>query len=234
MSEPANKVRPKSLKKPVYNAIMRLEFRQKQTKAKKTARTSIDWKLVRERMNAAQLLAETNLNTEAILHGRASALSQPIATAGLATTTNTLVTLKYSSCQLALSVQYVREIIELEVVMPVPGVPQFIIGVINWRGKILTLVNLENFLGFLNTPTPLVDSTEKQSVVLIESGEFEFGLLCQGFPIIGDSEAIQFGPMDWATLEKRPEYLTGISKDGVLMLDLGGLLEDPAFLVNQE
>lgn len=225
---------PKPLKKPVYTAIMRLEFRHKQAKAKKTARTSIDWNVLRERMNANQLLIETKLDTEAILLQRAFALSQPIAAEKLDNTINTVVTLKYSSCQLALNVEYVREIIELEQVMPVPGVPQFIIGVINWRGKILTLVNLENFLGFTTAITSLGDSTEKQSVVLVENGEFEFGLLCQGFPTIGHCAAGQFEPMDWAILENRPEYLTGINKDGVLMLDLTGLLKDPAFLVNQE
>lgn len=231
MSETTRK-NSKFLSKTNHSAIMRLEYRQKIVKSKATRR-NVDWQQVHQRIESTKVMAETQLDTEAILQQRANALSLPIAVSQPDTTNNTVVTLKYSSCQLALNVEYVREIIELEEVTPVPGVPAFIAGVVNWRGKILTLVNLENFLGF-KAASGAIESSEKLSVVLVESHDFEFGLLCNGFPAIGRSSEGQFGPIDWDILDNHPDCLSGVSKEGVLMLNLAALTTDPAFLVNQE
>jgi purine-binding chemotaxis protein CheW len=224
---------PKNNRKAVLSPTMRLQLRRMRHKTG-VERKATDWEAIRKRVAESGQQSELKVNTAEVLHDRAVALARPLETVLSDTSANTLVVLQRGSCQLALDVEYVREIIPLESVTYVPGVPEFIVGVVNARGKILTLVNLEIFLRQGAIGSNINDTDQKQTVVMVETGNFEFGLLSDGFPAIGQHELALFTEVNQTTLDYRTEYLMGIDSNGVLLLNLAALVTDPDFLVDQD
>ena len=222
-----------SKKKSVLSPTMRLQLRQMQRKNSAARSGSLDWEAIRARMENAGQLTNLKADPARILRERATELARPIesATAGAA---DTLVILRRANCQMALEVEYVREIIPLENVTYVPGVPDFIVGVVNARGKILTLVNLEIFLRQDRSEARSEVGNQKQTIVMLEMDRFEFGALCDDFPIIGQHNPTQFSELNNINLDYRTDYLKGIGPEGVLLINLPALVADPDFLVEQE
>jgi purine-binding chemotaxis protein CheW len=226
----------KITKKPVTTALMRLQFRQMQNKAKHNLAKRLAKVANSPSLDVATLEDKAKEETRLLLQQRAAELAQPIAPFITDTIANTLVILKNNNCQMALNVGYVREIIPLEGASLVPGVPAFIVGVINWRGNILTLVNIEIFLrqGSSRGYTTNAPAVQKQSVVLVESDGFDFGLLCEDFPTIRQQAVAEFSPVASSILDYSTDYLIGVNADGVLLLDLPKVIASSSFLVNQE
>ena len=72
----------------------------------------------------------------------------------------------------AIESEYVKEVISLENLTPLPGTPDFIMGIINYRGTILSAVNLKIFLGLTETGL-----TEMDKVIILSDREMEFGIV---------------------------------------------------------
>jgi hypothetical protein len=71
-------------------------------------------------------------------------------------------------------------------------------------------------------------------VVVIAHQNFEFGLLCEDFPIFGQHPLQSFHPLQEIRLDYRVEFLKGINEDGILLLDLPALITSSDFLINQD
>ena len=63
----------------------------------------------------------------------------------------------------AISVSQVLKFLEFKEVTPVPQAPPFLMGVINWQGSLLPVVDLNHKLGFLPT-----DETSETCILVIE------------------------------------------------------------------
>jgi Chemotaxis signal transduction protein len=125
--------------------------------------------------------------------------------------------------------RYIREIVPVNHVTPLPCVPDFVAGIMNLRGRILSLLHLDKILGLMSaTPNP------KHQVVILSNGTMEFGLLVE--EILGVAEI----PLDkiqdqLATLsEQAQRYLRGITPDRQILLDAHLLLSDPTLCVNED
>lgn len=221
----------KNSRKLVLSPTTRLQLRKQRLQQRQQ---SLDWDDVRRRIESLNSEHQRRDDNSEILRKRAEELSRPLQTDLQNTTANTLVVLQCGPARFALDVQYVREITPVENITLVPGVPEFIVGVVNARGKILTLVNPERFLRYGSLNFEPANPDIRQSIVIVETEQFEFGLLCDGFPSIGPRDPASFKPVDSANLDYRTDYLSGLDSEGILLLNLAGLVNDPAFLVNQE
>lgn len=220
-------------KKSVLTPTMRLQLRQRQRKNQAARTGQLDWEALRTRMSTIGQLAEVKADPALILRERAASLARPIESVVDNATANTLVILQRANCQLAVEVEYVREIVPLESVTYVPGVPEFIVGVINARGKILTLVDLEIFLRVGLGEATSESNQQKQTVIMLQTESFEFGILCDSFPTISQHNSVQFRELHHTSLNYRSDYLKGIGPEGVLLVNLGALIADTGFIVNQ-
>ncbi|MDB4978447.1 MAG: cheW [Candidatus Peribacteria bacterium] len=66
-----------------------------------------------------------------------------------------------------------REIIRMSDVTLVPGVPLYVRGIMNLRGRILTVIDLAAFLGTADT------AEKKQDIIVVEKGKELFGFLVE-------------------------------------------------------
>jgi len=138
-----------------------------------------------------------------------------------------------------LDVEYVFDIrpVEPRSVTPVPRVPAWVAGVVNLRGRIFSVVDLQRFLGL--APTGNADgSAPTRFLTVVETPEMELALIVD-----------EVLPMETVTVSRiqdatgtvrgiRPEYMRGIADrsngDSMVILDLPALLADRQIIVHEE
>lgn len=62
----------------------------------------------------------------------------------------------------ALDIQIAREIVEMMPITPLPRAPEYLSGIINLRGEITNIIDLQNFLGL-----PGSEGTESKKIVVL-------------------------------------------------------------------
>jgi len=124
--------------------------------------------------------------------------------------------------------KYVVEVHPLSQLTPVPCTPDFVLGIVNLRGRIISVIDLKIFFEL-----PQQGFTNLNRLIVLESTDMEFGLLADlvvGRRIIALKD-IQ-PPLPTMT-EIGIEYLTGITADDLIILDGGKLLADSSIVVHE-
>ena len=75
---------------------------------------------------------------------------------------------------------YVREVYPLNDLTPVPCVPPFVLGIINVRGQIISVIDIKKFFDL-----PEKGLGDLNKVIIIESDDMEFGILADEIVGIG-------------------------------------------------
>lgn len=126
----------------------------------------------------------------------------------------------------AFETSFVREVFPLTEITPLPGVPPYILGVVNVRGRILSVMDIRRLLDFAN-----VGLTNLNKAIILHDGDMELAVLADEvagvYAIDGDE-----GQRALATLSgRREEYLKGVTQDRVVVLDAEKLLASEDLLV---
>jgi len=129
----------------------------------------------------------------------------------------------------ALELPYIREVYPLKELTPVPCTPDFVLGIINFRGQILSIIDLKKFFSL-----PVRDINEQNSVIVIYSDDMEFGILADA--VIG-TRSVQISDIQSSlpTLTGTvSEYLKGVTRDRVIILNGEKILSDKNLIVYNE
>ena len=162
----------------------------------------------------------------ALLRQRARELARPAdesAAAGLE-----LLEFRLAGERYAVAASAVDEVISLQQLTPLPGLPDFLTGIVNVRGRIVAALDLRGLLGL--RASGLADVHD---LVLVHGHGLELGLLAD--TVIGVHaivpESLQAAPAsdDGA----RNECVSGVTPDGLVVLDLDRLLADPRLVVDE-
>jgi len=124
---------------------------------------------------------------------------------------------------------HIREVYPLKDLTPIPCTPPFVLGVINFRGQILSVIDLKKFFDL-----PEQEITENNRVIILHSEKMEFGILADD--IIGVRYILlsEIQPPLVTFTDVGAEYLRGVTKDRVVILDGGKILSDKNIVVHQE
>jgi len=124
---------------------------------------------------------------------------------------------------------FVREVYPLKDFTPLPGVPPYILGIINLRGQILPVVNLKKFFNL-----PEKGLGELNKVIIICNERMEFGVLAdvmEGTASVALEDILETPPDVTGIGEK---YLKGVTKENLVVLDAESILNDEKIIVNEE
>ncbi len=117
----------------------------------------------------------------------------------------------------------VKEILPLMEIFPVPGAPDFIPGVINNRGDIESVINLNKFLGL-----PDSDRTAASRIAMASNAGMRSGILVDAVIDVVDLPLNSINPplstLDYAIKELVTGEITYNNRT-VVMLDVGRLFE---------
>jgi purine-binding chemotaxis protein CheW len=124
---------------------------------------------------------------------------------------------------------FVREVHPLKDITPLPAMPPFVLGIVNLRGQILSVVDLRIFFDL-----PVSGLGDLNKIIVIRDERMEFGVLADS--IIGARSiprAVIQPPLP--TLAGiGMEYLMGITVEGLVILDAERILGDERIVVDQE
>jgi len=118
----------------------------------------------------------------------------------------------------------VKEVIGFAEITSIPQVPKFFKGIINLRGKIISLVDLRIKLGLAEQDY----QAKKTSVIIVEIGEVVMGVIVDNVEEVSSYEEGQIERELEIQSQLSREYLQGVSKTGegkmVLLIDMSKIL----------
>jgi purine-binding chemotaxis protein CheW len=129
----------------------------------------------------------------------------------------------------AVETQFIREVYPLTELTPLPCTPDYIYGIINIRGQILTIIDMKKFLDL-----PEKGITNLNRVIVVREGELELGILAD--EIIGIRNIPESGlnpPLPTMT-GIHAGYIKGVAGEGAILLDMERFLNDRQLIVHEE
>ncbi len=193
--------------------------------------TPVDWASIHSRLEQTTRLLEqktTPAEKKVILRDRARLLAQEPKAAQTEGEQLEIVEFLLAYEHYAIESEWVREIYPLKDITTLPGTPPFILGIINVRGQIVSVVDMKAFFGL-----PGKGLTNFNKVIILSHDDMEFGLLTDevlGVRYLPHSE-IQ-APLPTLT-GVRADYLKGVTLDRLVVLDAVRLLTDPKMKISQ-
>ncbi|GGC97860.1 MULTISPECIES: chemotaxis protein CheW [Halopseudomonas] len=82
------------------------------------------------------------------------------------------VTFRLDNESYGINVMQVQEVLRHTEIAPVPGAPSYVLGIINLRGNVVTVIDTRQRFGL--TPAPITDNTR---IVIIEADKQVVGIL---------------------------------------------------------
>jgi len=193
---------------------------------------SVNWDEVHRRMEAAQEALEKGWSPDEaeqqrILKTRAKALAEEPEGKEPGERVE-IVEFLLSQERYGVESRYVREVFPLKEYTPVPCTPPFVLGVINVRGEILSIIDVRKFFDL-----PGQGLGDLNKVIILSSGDMEFGILADAVAGVRTMAVEALQPPFSTFTGLRREYLRGVAPDGIAVLDAGEMLSDKRIIVNE-
>lgn len=129
----------------------------------------------------------------------------------------------------ALECRFIREVYPLKTLTPIPGAPAFVLGIIDIRGRIVSVIDLKKFFEL-----PGKGLSDLARVIVLKSPGMEFGILAEEVMGVTSLPAGDIQPPPPTLTGIRAEYLIGVAKNRLILLDAAKILSDKKIIVNQE
>lgn len=117
----------------------------------------------------------------------------------------------------------VREIVRVPSITAVPNAREYVEGVINLRGKIISVVDLRKRFGEVK-----VENNKKNRIVVVEHEGRTVGLVVNSASEVLKLSASEIAPPSSVFIDGEVDYVTGIATIGerlIVLLDLGKVLK---------
>ena len=170
-----------------------------------------------------------NAEQQQILRARAETLARRQERPEKAENTLQVIAFVLASETYGIESRFIREIHPLKDITAIPCTPPFVIGMINVRGQIITVINVKTFFDL-----PEQGLSDLNQVILVQNSETELGILADavlGVRLVPHA-ALQPSLPTFSGI--RAEYLRGVTQERMAVLDVGAILSDPRILVQEE
>lgn len=139
------------------------------------------------------------------------------------------VEFKLSNEKYAIESKYVREVLPLKELTTVPCTPPYILGIVNVRGQILSIIDLRVFFELARETV-----TQSAKIIVLSSNEMELGILADELTGARSLPLDQLHAGLPTLTGIREAYLRGVVGDDLVFLDAAKLLADKAIVVDEE
>lgn len=129
----------------------------------------------------------------------------------------------------AIESSFVREVYPLKELTPLPCTPPFVLGIINVRGRILSVIDVKKFFDL-----PEKGLTDLNKIIIVHTDEIEFGILADSILGVRWIPLAEIQPSLPTLTGIRAEYLKGVTKERLVVLDAEKILYDKRTIVHEE
>ena len=204
-----------------------------ETGSRKQGHATVDWRAVERRLAAARAATERVWTPDAeetkrILRERARILARPPEKAAAGDQVIEVIEFVLAYERYAVETRYVREVEPLDNLTPLPGTPAFVLGIVNVRGEILSVIDLRKFFEL-----PEKGLTDLNKVIVLESENMLFGILADAVAGVRRIPVADIQPTLPTLTGIREAYLKGVTPGRMVILDAEKLLTDESIVVEE-
>lgn len=145
-----------------------------------------------------------------------------------------LVTFSLGDETYGMNIALIQEIQPLKDLTLIPCTPDFVVGAVNIRGKIITVVDICRLFGLPNQTV-----TDNSKVIVVHHQDLEIGILADEVSeVISVSQSEMEHPL--ATLSGvreeyiKGEYVLGVTKKMLVILDVESIIKDKRMVIHEE
>ena len=194
----------------------------------------VDWDAAHRRLADARAVMDKGWTPDPaeqkkILKARAKAIAQEPPAEEIAGERIEIVEFLLAHERYGIESSYVREIHPLKELTPLPCTPAFILGIVNIRGRILPVIDIKKFFEL-----PEKGLTDLNKVIVLRSQEMEFGILADAVLGVRSIARTEIQASLPTLTGIREDYLTGVTKERVVILDAAKLLSDRKIIAQEE
>ena len=131
----------------------------------------------------------------------------------------------------AVEISYLLEVHLVKSVTKLPCTPEFIIGIINFRGKIISVIDIRNFLDFT---VKTVEADRVKKVVVVKVNELEVGIIIDSILACNLIPLCEVQKNVLAAMNFNAKYFKGITREGSIILDIKNIMLDEKIIVDEE
>ena len=124
---------------------------------------------------------------------------------------------------------FIREVYPLKDYTPLPGVPPFVLGLLNVRGRIISVIDIKKFFDM-----PEKGLSDLNKVIIIHDDKMEFGILADAILGVRNIALRELSPPLLTLTGTREEFLKGVTGERIAILDAARILADKNIVVHQE
>ncbi|MBI3044202.1 MAG: chemotaxis protein CheW [Betaproteobacteria bacterium] len=195
---------------------------------------AVDWAEIKRRLEAGRLAIERGWapapeEARKILKARASALARKPQSDAVAGESLEILEFQLAYERYGIESSFVREVCALKDFTPVPCTPPFVLGIVNVRGQILSVVDVKKFFEL-----PEKGLSDLNKVIIVHAGDAEFGILADAVGGVRPILVADIQPSLPTLTGIRQEYLKGVTRDRLVILDGAKLLSDSRMSVREE
>jgi purine-binding chemotaxis protein CheW len=129
----------------------------------------------------------------------------------------------------AIEMRWVAETYPLKELTPLPCTPPFVAGIINVRGRIMSVIDIRKFFDL-----PEKGLTDLNKVIIMHDEGMEFGILADELLGTRSIPLAEVQPPLPTLTGIREEYLKGLTRERTAILDGARLLADKNLVVHEE
>lgn len=134
------------------------------------------------------------------------------------------VTFKLGEETYGINVMQVQEVLRYSEIAPVPGAPDYVLGIINLRGNVVTVIDTRSRFGLETS-----EVTDNSRIVIIESEQQVVGILVDSVAEVVYLKSSEIDSAPNVGTEESAKFIQGVcNREGQLLIlvDLNKLLTD--------
>lgn len=134
------------------------------------------------------------------------------------------VTFRLDNEAYGINVMQVQEVLRVTEIAPVPGAPDYVLGIINLRGNVVTVIDARRRFN-LNPRDP----DDSSRIIIIEAEKQVVGILVDSVAEVVDIRTSEIETAPNVGNEETSRYILGVSSRGdvlLILVDLNKLLSD--------
>jgi purine-binding chemotaxis protein CheW len=135
-----------------------------------------------------------------------------------------LVTFRLKDETYGINVMQVQEVLRVTEIAPVPGAPSYVLGIVNLRGNVVTVIDTRTRFGL-----PMTELDDSSRIVIIESEQQVVGILVDSVAEVVELRQSVIDSAPNVGNDESSRYIQGVASrddDLLIVVDLNKLLTD--------
>jgi purine-binding chemotaxis protein CheW len=127
-----------------------------------------------------------------------------------------------------INVMQVQEVLRVSEIAPVPGAPGYVLGIINLRGNVVTVMDTRSRLGL-----PCKEIDDATRIVIVEASKIVVGILVDSVAEVVDLSSSEVESAPNVGSDESSKYIQGVaSREGelLILMDLNKLLGEDEWM----